>query len=94
MLYCSIVNEAAGKVFPQVKLTHVKKLPIRIASLEMQRKIRALVEKLLNANSESADEVIVEKIDVLIGEIYELERQDLKELSSFKGSPKNLKKAA
>jgi hypothetical protein len=46
--YNALVEEA-GRVFPQVKLTHVKKLPLAIPEKEMQREVGALVKKMLQA---------------------------------------------
>lgn len=45
-LYNKIVNEA-GRVYPQVKLTHVKKLPIKLVSFVEQQEIISLVDNIL-----------------------------------------------
>ena len=46
--YNALVKEA-GRVFPQVKLTHVKKLPLVIAASAKQKEIADLVKKILTA---------------------------------------------
>jgi restriction endonuclease TaqI-like protein len=46
--YNELVKEA-GRVFPQVKLTHVKKLPLVMAENDEQTKIADLVKRILSA---------------------------------------------
>ena len=63
----------AGRVFPQIKLTHVKKLPLMIADEDRQRKIGELVKEVLGAKRrepEAETSATELKIDALIYEIY------------------------
>jgi hypothetical protein len=73
-LYNKLVNES-GRVFPQVKLTHVKKLPLFVASSEQQAPIVKLVDEILavksrdiNANTDELER----EIDRLIYQLYDL----------------------
>ena len=81
--YNKIVREN-GRVFPQVKLTHLKKLPFVLnVSVEMQLKIAGLVEIILTkkANNENADTLVEEKeIDKLIYKVYELTDAEIKKI--------------
>lgn len=73
-LYNALVKEA-GRVFPQVKLTHVKKLPLVIATTKQQAKIAELVDRILAAKSEDphADTSKLEtEIDRLVYKLYDL----------------------
>lgn len=72
-LYNNLVKEA-GRVFPQVKLTHVKKLPLVIADAAAQRTIAEFVKKILaekrrdvNANVTKIERQIDDSIYGLYG---------------------------
>jgi hypothetical protein len=72
-LYNNLVKEA-GRVFPQVKLTHVKKLPLVIADAAAQSAIAELVKKILavkrrdvNANVTKVERQIDDSIYGLYG---------------------------
>ena len=52
--YNALVKEA-GRVFPQVKLTHVKKLPLAIPEKSKQKGIAELVKEILEAKRQDAD---------------------------------------
>lgn len=66
-LYNKLVQEA-GRVFPQIKITHVKKLPIVIPQLDWQKEVDSLVDKMLHEDySETTDNLIDEKVYELYG---------------------------
>ena len=79
--YNKIVREN-GRVFPQVKLTHLKKLPFVLnVNTELQYEIESLVQIILKkkANNESADTLYEEKeIDKLIYKTYGLSESEIK----------------
>ena len=79
--YNKIVREN-GRVFPQVKLTHLKKLPFVLdVNTEMQSKIESLVKIILQkkSNNECIDTSYEEKeIDKLIYKIYGLTDAEIK----------------
>lgn len=94
MWYCEIVNEAAGKVFPQVKLTHIKKLPIKVGEPKAQAKIASLVKKLLSANKDIPSQSIIEEIDQLVYDVYDLKKSEIEAAEDFKQSGKKKLKAS
>ncbi len=70
--YNNIVREA-GRVFPQIKLTHVKKLPLVIADQRQQKEIADLVRQISDAkmNDKKADTTVMEKrVDQLVSNLY------------------------
>jgi hypothetical protein len=72
--YNSLVKEA-GRVFPQVKLTHVKKLPLAIADKADQKEIADLVKKILAAKQRDAEadtSALEREIDELVYALYGL----------------------
>lgn len=75
--YNALVREA-GRVFPQVKLTHVKKLPLVIADKAEQSKIAALVKNILKAKGEDANANIEHWEQDLNKRVDSLYSQDLK----------------
>ncbi len=79
--YNKIVREN-GRVFPQVKLTHLKKLPFVLdVNMELQNKIENLVKIILQkkSNNECIDTSYEEKeIDKLIYKIYGLTDAEIK----------------
>lgn len=73
-LYNVLVKEA-GRVFPQVKLTHVKKLPLVVATKEEQTRIATLVDQILAAkrkNPQSDTTKLEGEIDALVYKLYKL----------------------
>jgi hypothetical protein len=69
-LYQKIVNESEGRAFPQVKVTHVKKLPIRIVDRQTQDQIVEFVDKILSEPQRL--EEFKNKIDQMVYKLYEL----------------------
>jgi len=89
--YNALVKEA-GRVFPQVKLTHVKKLPMVIANKAEQNKISDLVKQILvvKKRTPEPDTTALEReIDRLVYELYGLtcEEVALVEESTRKNQP-------
>ena len=77
--YNALVKEA-GRVFPQVKLTHVKKLPMAIADKSEQRKISDLVKQILAAKKRTpeADTTALDReIDRLVYQLYDLTPEEI-----------------
>ncbi len=77
--YNALVKEA-GRVFPQVKITHVKKLPMVIADKTEQEKIGGLVKKILasKARDPNIDTIQLEKnIDRLVYNLYDLKPEEI-----------------
>ena len=73
-LYSNIVKES-GRVFPQVKLTKLKSLPIKKATKDEQQPLVKLVQEILALKKENpkADTGDLEaEIDELVFELYEL----------------------
>ncbi|MBI4745946.1 MAG: N-6 DNA methylase [Deltaproteobacteria bacterium] len=78
-LYNKLVKES-GRVFPQVKITHVKKLPLIIAPKNNQKQITDLVSKVLNAKNTNpqADTSALEKqIDEMVYALYGLTPEEI-----------------
>ncbi len=72
-LYQKIVNETAGRAFPQVKITHLRKLPIRIASEEIQKNLATKVKEILDLKKGNIDTSDLEsEIDEQVMDIYNL----------------------
>lgn len=79
-LYQKIVNESSGRAFPQVKITHLRKLPIKIASKERQENISCLVNTILALKRKDRDADITNlesQIDDIVYNIYELTEEEL-----------------
>ena len=68
-MYEEIVSETAGKVFPQVKLTYIKKLPLKKTDLATQNKICKIVDRILNKNGVNCEKEKNE-INSLVNSIY------------------------
>lgn len=79
-LYKLIISEE-GKVFAQVKLTFLRKIPIKIPTLNQESAIITLVNQILSAKKldPKADTGFLEKqIDKLVYELYELTDEEVK----------------
>ena len=77
--YNALVKEA-GRVFPQVKLTHVKKLPMAIADEGKQKVIADLVRKILAAKQRNAGadvSALEREIDHLVYALYGLAPEEI-----------------
>jgi len=76
--YTSLVKEA-GRVFPQVKLTHVKKLPLVIVDKSKQKEIGDLVKRILKAkqHDSKANTIVLEReIDRKVDELYGITEEE------------------
>lgn len=70
----------AGRVFPQVKLMHVKKLPFVVADKTKQQEIATLVLQILAAKKRDpkADATALEQeIDRLVYQLYDLTPEEI-----------------
>ena len=77
--YNKIVQEA-GRVFPQVKLTHLKKLPITIPDEKTNKELERLASTIINAKccNPSADTSALEsEIDRLVYQLYGLTEEEI-----------------
>ena len=77
--YNKIVQEA-GRVFPQVKLTHLKKLPITIPDEKTNKELERLASTIINAKccNPSADTSALEsEIDRLVYQLYGLTEEEV-----------------
>ena len=78
-LYNRLVQES-GRVFPQVKLTHLKKLPIVLPDEQLGKDLAVLADKILNTKRDnpSADTSLCEsEIDNLVYRLYDLSEEDI-----------------
>lgn len=86
-LYQKIVNESEGRAFPQVKVTHVKKLPIKRAGKYQQEEIVEIVNKIFQiTNSDDFQKNVSlhamvneyrKIIDRLVYKLYSLTQEEI-----------------
>lgn len=79
-LYHLLIAEE-GKVFAQVKLTFLRKIPIKKATDAQEKSIIKLVDKILNAKSEDAEadtNKLEKQIDELVYKLYDLTYEEVK----------------
>lgn len=91
-LYQKIVNESSGRTFPQVKLTHLRKIPIKKIDLKEQKEFSIVVEDILRITSaedysdNTANQVIVKslqnKIDHMTYLLYKLSSEEIDSVES------------
>lgn len=87
-LYQKIVNESAGRAFPQVKITHVKKLPIKLCTLNKQKDFIDIVAKIMlitqssdyldNLEKQSEVKEYEKLIDQMVYKLYGLTEDEIK----------------
>ena len=78
-LYNRFVQES-GRVFPQVKLTHLKKLPIVLPDEQLGKDLAVLADKIVNTKRDnpSADTSLWEsEIDRLVYQLYGLTEEEI-----------------
>ena len=78
-LYNRLVQES-GRVFPQVKLTHLKKLPIVLPDEQLGKDLAVLADKIVNTKRDnpSADTSPWEsEIDHLVYQLYDLSEEEI-----------------
>lgn len=79
--YYRKTNSQGGDIFPQVRISSVENLPIKLADTKTQEKIETLVDQILAKKSQdlSADTTDLEnKIDTLVYQLYELTEEEIK----------------
>ena len=79
--YYRKTNSQGGDIFPQVRISSVENLPIKIADSKSQEKIEILVDQILtkksnNATTDTTD--LENKIDVLVYKLYDLTEDEIK----------------
>ncbi len=78
--YYRKTNSQGGDIFPQVRISSVENLPIKLADTEIQEKIETLVNQILTKKSQdfSADTSDLEnKIDTLVFKLYDLTPEEI-----------------
>lgn len=79
--YYRKTNSQGGDIFPQVRISSVENLPIKIADTKTQEKIETLVDQIMTKklNDPSADTSAIEnKIDELVYKLYDLTADEIK----------------
>ena len=79
--YYRKTNSQGGDIFPQVRISSVENLPIKLADNKTQEKIETLVDQILTkkAQDHSADTTDLEnKIDTLVYKLYDLTEEEIK----------------
>jgi len=79
--YYRKTNSQGGNIFPQVRISSVENLPIKLADTKTQEKIETLVDQILTkkAQDHSADTTDLEnKIDTLVYKLYDLTEEEIK----------------
>ena len=79
--YYRKTNSQGGNIFPQVRISSVKKLPIKLSDTKTQEKIEDLVDQILNKKSQdiSMDTTELEtQIDQLVYKLYGLTDDEIK----------------
>lgn len=78
-LYQKIVNESAGRAFPQVKITHLRKLPIKLAPKSTQEIVINKVKEIITLKKQdrNLDTRNIElQVDELIMDLYGLNDEE------------------
>ncbi|NUM81476.1 Eco57I restriction-modification methylase domain-containing protein [bacterium] len=79
--YYHMTNSQGGNIFPQVRISSVENLPIKIVAKTIQGKIVGIVERILTAKQTNpqADTTKLEReIDVMVYKLYELTYDEVK----------------
>ncbi len=79
--YYRKTNSQGGDIFPQVRISSVENLPVKLADTKTQEKIETLVDEILTKKSKdnSADTTGLEnKIDALVYKLYDLTEEEIK----------------
>jgi hypothetical protein len=74
-------NSEGGDIFPQIRISSVKSLPIKIADNSFQDQIEKLVDQILNIKSQDIlkDTInLEEQIDELVYKIYGINKDEIK----------------
>ena len=79
--YYRKTNSQGGDIFPQVRISSVENLPIKLADTKTQEKIEIIVDQILNKKSQgnSIDTIDLEnQIDQLVYKLYNLTEEEIK----------------
>jgi adenine-specific DNA-methyltransferase len=79
--YYRKTNSQGGDIFPQVRISSVESLPIKIADSKTQEKIETLVDQILSkkqSNPDTDTTDIENKIDTLVYKLYDLTEDEIK----------------
>ena len=85
-LYNLLIAEQ-GKVFAQVKLTFLRKIPIKISDSKQQKPFITIVDKILSLkeeNSETDTSKLEKQIDEMVYKLYELTEEEIKVIEGGK----------
>ncbi|MBI2257611.1 MAG: Eco57I restriction-modification methylase domain-containing protein [Flavobacteriia bacterium] len=86
--YYHKTNSQGGDIFPQVRISSVENLPIKIVDLKKQEQIISLVDKILKIKEENpvADTTELEtEIDKFVFKFYELTEEEIKFVKESEG---------
>ena len=78
--YYRKTNSQGGDIFPQVRISSVENLPIKLADIKTQEKFETLVDQILSEKSQnpSADTTLLEsQIDKLVYQLYDLSEEEI-----------------
>ena len=77
--YYTKTNSQGGDIFPQVRISSVENLPIKIATSNQQEKIEKLVNKIISQKQQGKDSTENEKkIDELVYKLYDITPEEQK----------------
>ncbi|MBC7407678.1 MAG: Eco57I restriction-modification methylase domain-containing protein, partial [Arcicella sp.] len=79
--YYRKTNSQGGDIFPQVRISSVENLPLKLADTKTQEIIEAIVDQILTKKSQdnSADTTELEnQIDQLVYQLYDLNEEEIK----------------
>jgi hypothetical protein len=79
--YYRKTNSQGGDIFPQVRISSVNNLPIKLTDSKSQEKIEIIADQILNKKSQdnSADTTDLEsQIDQLVYQLYDLTEEEIK----------------
>ena len=78
--YYQKTNSHGGNLFPQIRISSVENLPIKLADIQTQEKFEELVDQILTSKKTdpNADTSILEKeIDQLVYKLYGLTEEEI-----------------
>jgi restriction endonuclease S subunit len=76
--YYKKINSQGGDIFPQVRISSVENLPIKLADDKVQEKIEKLVDQILKKKDKDEETSKLEKeIDEMVYKLYELKPEEI-----------------
>ncbi len=78
--YYKTVFSKSGNIFPQIRISSIENLPIKIANDKLQEKIEKIVDKIIHLkeeNNEADISIELAKIDQLIYKLYDLTNDEI-----------------